>query len=192
MVQPSPLKCKKYFDELNGLLEEMDKKYIIAELLGKAESQEEKEIVNVLRKMEVSMTDNVADYRRRSEEYKEYIETWVHEVKVPIATANMIIQNHKEEPISQTDINQEIDRIAGYVEQALFYARSADVEKDYFIKPINISEVVGEAIVKRKRMLRSMKAGIDMHEMEVDTEIISDGKWISFIVAQSLCEMCFN
>lgn len=33
---------------------------------------------------------------------------------------------------------EELDKIENYIEQALFYARSNTVEKDYYIKKVNL------------------------------------------------------
>lgn len=174
-------KEKRYFDRCCKLLEELDKKYLVPELLGAGGSQEEKIIFNIISQMESGMTTEVSEYRRKSEEYKEYIETWVHEIKIPIATAKMIMENHKADAHG---MNEEIDKIESYVEQALFYARSAEVEKDYFIKPVDIEQLVNDVIRQKKRVLIAKHALIDIHDMQPEKEILSDGKWLSFIVGQ--------
>ena len=150
--------------------------------MDKVGSQVEQQLRDILNDAEVSMCDNVAGYKRDLEEYKEYIETWVHEVKIPISTSKMIMENHREDTVGESDIDVEIDRIEGYVEQALFYSRSAEVEKDYFIKEVNIGEIVKTCISKRKKTLISMRASIDMHDLEPSKPVKSDGKWLSFIV----------
>lgn len=44
-----------------------------------------------------SMLENVNTYKRLQEDYKEYIELWIHEIKIPIATSKLIIENNKNE-----------------------------------------------------------------------------------------------
>lgn len=44
----------------------------------------------------------------------------------------MIIENNKTNVTKSID--EELQRIENYIEQALFYARSNTVEKDYYIK----------------------------------------------------------
>ena len=56
------------------------------------------------------MNDEIAVYRRSSNEYREYIETWVHEVKTPIASAELIIENHQT-PVTLS-LGEEIDQSA--------------------------------------------------------------------------------
>ena len=174
----------KFIKQSEDLLQNLDKKYLLPEVMPTCNTSSEQHIKNILHEMEVSMGDNVAEYRRKSEEYKDYIETWVHEIKVPIATAEMIITNHPKDPLETLGMDDEIKRISGYVEQALFFARSETVEKDYFIKPINLNEIIGSVIVANRKILRSIGAAIDIHDLEPSKEIPSDSKWLSFIISQ--------
>ena len=74
---------------------------------------------------------------------------------------------------------EEIDR---YVEQALFYARSEDVEKDYLIKEISLEKCVNSVITKNKQgfILNS----IDIEIGDIDKNIYCDSKWLEFILNQ--------
>ncbi len=183
-------KEKRFFNKADEILGQMDKGYLFPEMLEKGHSQEEEQVSEILRTMERAMSEEVSDYRRKSEEYKEYIETWVHEVKIPIATGKMILTNHKEGLAGSggkdwvNGLNEEIEKIEGYVEQALFYARSSEVEKDYFIKPVDLNQVVNDTICARKRTLIAKKASVDIHDLETETEVLSDGKWLTYIVGQ--------
>ena len=177
-------KLKNMFDDVQSRTDTLDKKYLVPEVMEKADSQEGEMLMSVLRKAEVSMSDNVAGYRRGSEEYRDYIETWVHEVKIPISASKMIIENHGDDAIAESDIADELDRIEGYVEQALFYARSSNVEKDFFIKETDLSEIVKGVISKRRKTLIPMHASIDMGDLQGGKEVLSDGKWLSFIISQ--------
>lgn len=177
-------KLRKLFDDVQSRTDTLDKKYLVPEVMEKADSQEGEMLMSVLRKAEVSMSDNVAAYRRGSEEYRDYIETWVHEVKIPISASKMIIENHGDDAIAESGIADEIDRIEGFVEQALFYARSSNVEKDFFIKETELSEIIKGVISKRRKTLIPMHASIDMGDLQGGKKILSDGKWLAFIVSQ--------
>ncbi len=169
----------KYFQHIDNLLKDLDKKYLLCELLEQGDTQEEKKLKEILYDMEVSMNERVSRYRRNSKDYKEFVETWVHEIKLPIATMKMILANHKEQDLG---LEEELGRLEGYVEQALFYARSNDVEKDYLINEVSLEKTVKEVILKRRKALRNMKAGIDIHDLE--PTIYSDSKWLEFILGQ--------
>jgi len=179
-------RLKKYFQSVHDVMDSMDKKYLVPEMLNHNGSQELEAYDNILREMQDSMNEAVSGYRRKSEEYKEYIETWVHEIKIPIATSKMIMTNHKTDSIMGSGLDMEMERIENYVEQALFYARSAEVEKDYFIKPIDLNQTLSETILQKKKMLIAKRASVDIHDVEPEKEILSDNKWLSFIIGQTI------
>lgn len=177
-------KVRRFLENLDNSAASLDKKYLLPEVVGQGTTQEERLVVAILGQMEQSMADNVQEHRRLGNEYREYIETWVHEVKVPIATAGMIIENHKDEKVGEVELSTEITRIRNYVEQALFFARSEAVEKDYIIKKMDLEEIVSSVIYDKKRILREKRASINIHDLDVSSEVLSDGKWISFIIGQ--------
>ena len=84
---------KKYYDNLFKNLDGLDKKYFIAEILESGDFIESNIIYSVLEECTKSMKDEVADLKRNINDYKEYIETWVHEIKTPIASARLILEN---------------------------------------------------------------------------------------------------
>lgn len=75
-------------------------------------------------------------------------------------------------------------KVENYIEQALFYARSSTVEKDYYIKKCSLQEIVNEAIKKNKSALMQEKTRVHLHDLEI--EVNTDSKWIVFIVNQIL------
>ncbi len=92
----------------------------------------------------------------------------------------MIIENNKNE-ITKS-IEEELDKVENYIEQALFYARSNTVEKDYYIKTAILKEIVNESIKKSKKQLMNEKISLELHDLEI--EVKTDNKWIVFILNQ--------
>lgn len=174
-------KQKKYLTEIQEMTDSLSRKYLVPEMMHAGKRQEEKLLYEIFRAVGKSMNEHVAGYRNDSREYKEYIEIWIHEVKVPIAAIRMILENHAETDLA---LITEIDRVEGCVEQALFYARSSDVEKDYLIKKVNLEKVTGQALLQKKRELIGIHASINLHDL--DREVYSDGKWMEFILGQIL------
>lgn len=73
----------------------------------------------------------------------------VHEIKTPIASTKLIIENNRNEVTNKIDF--QMDRIEGFVEQVLYYSRSNNVSKDYIIKQINLDYVVRNVIKRNYR-----------------------------------------
>lgn len=170
---------RKYLEQVEGLMKGLDKKYLLCELLEEGNIQETKQLKDILYEMEVSMNEQVAGYRRNSLEYKEYIETWVHEVKIPLGAMKMILSNHAD---ADYGLSQEISRVEDYVEQALYYAKSNDVEKDYLINPVHLEKVVQGVVQKHRKVLQEINARIELHDL--DKFVRSDSKWLTFMLGQ--------
>lgn len=171
---------KKYYDNIYNMMGKLEEKYLITEVIKKPGFIEGVILNDVLEEIDKSMHENVNKYKYMQEDYKEYIELWIHEIKTPIAASKMIIENNKNKVTKS--ISEELEKIENYIEQALFYARSSAVEKDYYIKKCNLKEIVNESIRKNKTILIQEKAEINMHDLE--SIVNTDSKWIVFILNQ--------
>ena len=174
-------KKKDYYNELIKNMEELKEKYLISEIIKTPNFIEGKILKDILQDTGKSMLENVNYYKNIQEDYKEYIELWIHEVKIPIAASKMIIENNKNEVTKSID--EELDKVENYTEQALFYARSNAVEKDYIINKTNLKEIVNGAILKNKTTLLNEKTSIELSNLK-DEEVYTDSKWAVFIVNQ--------
>ncbi len=171
---------KRYYDELQKTIDELDEKYLITEIMKTSNFVEGKILKNILGQVDKSMHEQVNKYKYLQEDYKEFIELWIHEVKLPLTTSKMIIENNKNKVTR--NIEEELDSIENYVEQALFYARSSAVEKDYYIRKCNLKDIVNESIKKNKTSLIEEKVDINIHDL--DNVVSTDSKWIVFILGQ--------
>ena len=128
-------------------MEDLKEKYLISEIIKTPSFIEGKILKEFLQDTGKSMLENVNYYKNIQEDYKEYIELWIHEVKIPIAASKLIIENNKNEITKSID--EELDKVENYTEQALFYARSNAVEKDYIINKTNLKEIVNGSNIKK-------------------------------------------
>lgn len=103
-------------------------------------------------------------------------------LKSQLQAGKMVIENNKNEVTKS--IGEELEKIENYIEQALFYARSNTVEKDYYIKKIGLQEIVKDSIKKNKNLLIPGKTILNLHDLNY--EVNTDSKWMSFILNQIL------
>ena len=171
---------KKYYDNLFKNLDGLDKKYFIAEILESGDFIESNIIYSVLEECTKSMKDEVADLKRNINDYKEYIETWVHEIKTPIASARLILEN--DEGYINKSVLEEIEKVEGFIEQVLFYARTSTVERDYIIKKIPLKNSINSVIRKNANILIEKRVKIQLEDIE--KKVYCDSKWIEFILQQ--------
>jgi len=174
------VKQKVLYNELNSILDNLDKKYLLPEIMKEPDNIEGKLLYDVLRQANKDMHEHVKNYRDRENEYREYIETWVHEIKTPIASTRLIIENNKNEVTR--NINYEIKKIEEYIEQVLYYSRSNNVSKDYLIKEVSLATVVRSVIKKNSRDFISKSISVDIEAVE--GTVYSDAKWLEFILNQ--------
>lgn len=171
---------KSYYNNLLEKLDELDQKYLLSEVISKANFQDGNLFKEILEETGKSMLENVNKYKYAQEDYKEYIELWIHEIKTPISASKLIIENNKNEITK--NIEEELDKIENYTEQALYYARSNTVEKDYIITKTNLKDIVNMSIIKNKTTILNNKVELNMHDLE--KQVYTDSKWVVFILNQ--------
>lgn len=176
------IKWSRYINDIRRVLEELDKKYLLPEVIDEPNFLLGEEINDVLRELSKSMHENVKHYRTEQEEYREYIEMWIHEIKTPIASSRLVIENNYNDVTRKIDY--QIDRIDNFIEQVLYYTRSDEVSKDYIIKELELDSIVKKVVKKNYRDFISKKIKLEIEEIK--ETIYSDSKWVEFIVNQIL------
>ena len=79
------LRKRKYYINIYKLLNELEEKYLITEIIKSPDFIEGEILKEILEQVDKSMLENVNKYKYLTEDYKEYIEMWIHEIKIPIA-----------------------------------------------------------------------------------------------------------
>lgn len=126
------------------------------------------------------MLENVNNYSISINDFKEYIEMWIHEVKIPISSLVLMCHNHKEK-IDKKYISQ-IKRLDNYIDQILYYVRSENVEKDFMIKETKLDKIIGNVALRNKDDLLENKIDLDVDVKNID--VLTDAKWLEFILNQ--------
>lgn len=173
---------RRFYGTVAREMEKLDRKYLIAELMPVPSFEEGKLFCELTRAADKSMCDAVAEARRQSREYREYIETWVHEIKTPISTARLTLENSPGE--STRDLSRSLTSIENYVEQALYYSRSGSVERDYLIRETTLQALAASALKKNAALL--IEAGASVHTQGLERTAFTDAKWTDFMLGQVL------
>lgn len=171
----------KFYGEIKSISDNLDKKYLMPEIIKKPGYYEGKIFYEVLRDAERNMHEELNYYKNLQSEYRDYIEAWVHEIKTPIASSKLILENS-----TSSDRNlliDEMNKIDRYITQALYYSRSTDFNKDYIIKSFNLQKVINECIRENRREFINKKIGLDI-DNSVNIKVTSDAKWVKFIINQ--------
>lgn len=175
-------RLRKRTTQIFQKLDQLDQKYLICETLERPQNAEEKLCLDILRAASKSMLEHVNCLKNTQRQYKEYIEEWIHEIKTPITAIDLILRNH---PGGENKrIQKELSRIDYLVEQALYYARSENVEKDYFVKEFPLFDALTPALMSNRTWLLEEKISLKVEET-TDT-VCTDEKWLTYIVNQIL------
>ena len=173
---------REFYKELEKYFSSLDKKYFLFEMIKEPSFEEGKLFYRWIDEICKSANDHLMLYKKEVVEYREYIEMWIHEVKTPVAAMKLMAENYPDERMRQ--IEEELNKIEYYLDQALYYARSSGVEKDYMVKELNLRKIVEKVIRSNARMLIKSKINIKMENL--DQIVYSDEKWIEFTLKQLL------
>lgn len=113
-------------------------------------------------------------------EWQEYMTSWFHEIKTPIAVSRMIYETGG----TMESLAEEMDKIEHFIEQALYFSRLNDFHKDYFIQEVDLERIVKEAIKLHIKTFIARKIHINLNLQRF--EILTDKKGILFILNQLL------
>lgn len=175
-------KRKRFYETALESMDSLDKKFMLPELLDRPDFTEGKIFYDCLSQTNKSMSDEVAEYKISAQDYREYVEMWIHEVKTPIAASRLMIENNPSEVTK--NISEELEEVEYYLEQALYYSRSNGVEKDYIVKRMNLNSMVQELIRSNSKILIQSKVKVSLENLDYD--VYTDEKWMSFILKQVL------
>ncbi|WP_379128143.1 sensor histidine kinase [Paenibacillus sp. sgz500958] len=114
----------------------------------------------------------------KQKEYYDFIVSWFHEIKTPIAVLRLMQQTE----IDPRSLEEEVSRIEHYVDQALYYAKLDSFNQDYEIVNCNL-ELLAKNIVKTHSKTFISKK-ISIHLDMPSTTVQSDAKWLLFIINQ--------
>ena len=127
-----------------------------------------------------SMIENVSNYINSTKDFKDYIEMWIHEVKIPISSLILMTHNHKNQV--PKEYTEEIRRLDNYIDQILYYVRSNYTSEDFIFKKVKLEKVISSVALKNKDDLLENK--IDLIVDTKNTEVYTDTKWLEFILNQ--------
>lgn len=170
----------KFYKQFNINLEKLDKKYLVLETLPQPNTYEEKIMAEALYEINKSMIENINEYQRNIIEFKEFVEIWIHEVKIPISS--MILKCHNNQEKYDKSFLSLIRRLDNNIDEILYYVRSENTEKDFAIGEVDLKEVVRNVGIKNKDDLleNNVVFETDLKAVKVNT----DKKWLEFILNQ--------
>lgn len=181
------LRKRSFYTDLSEGSAASNEPLLLTAMIDRPDFIEGEAAYDALAAISKAANDKVAAHRRQVEEYREYIETWVHEAKSPLAAAHLMLENLEDGGTGLDydrleGLNDELRRVEGYIEQALFYARSEAVDRDYLIRTYDLGDLVSAAIKANAPAL--IATHIAPVRRNLEFTVFTDEKWIEFILGQ--------
>ena len=167
---------------LRQTLAGLDQKYLLTECVPPPMGSYERALFTLQRQAGKSMVETVSAAQAAQRDYREYVETWVHEVKTPITAARLLCRGL--EGTTRRRLEGELAQIEAHVERALFYARAESPEKDLVVRPTPLAGLVRQAVQAHRTLL--IQNGVRVEAEAVAGTVYTDEKWAAFLLGQLL------
>lgn len=168
-----------FYQDFQKKLDQLDKKCLISALITRPNFLEGQILYDSLYEIDKATYEEIEKYQQEVSNFKEYIELWIHEVKLPIASTKLMIHNHES---NVRKLKDQINKIENNVELVLYYARLDSSEKDYLIKKCDLNQIIKNVIKKNQDSLLYQNIAIKIKNIEAT--VLSDSKWLEFIINQ--------
>ncbi|MFH0070840.1 sensor histidine kinase, partial [Peribacillus sp. NPDC056705] len=122
-------------------------------------------------------------HRTELEQEKDQLLSWIHEVKTPLTTMRLMIERLEDDTL-QSQLMYEWLRIHHLLDQQLHQKRIPFIQNDLYMERLALEPILYAEI----RALRSwcLQKGIGFDVSLQATEVLTDGKWLGFILRQLL------
>mgnify|MGYP002530097473 FL=1 len=123
----------------------------------------------------------LARERDKLEDMTDYYTLWAHQIKTPMAAAGLLLQ---EDPPPRERLEAELIKIGQYVDMVLGYLRLDSDSTDYVFQDTDLDALLRQAVRKFARLFILKRITLDFQE--TGRTVLTDGKWLAFVVEQLL------
>ena len=164
---------------LKGRLEALPEKYLIGETLERPRDALELEYYLLMQEISRSAIGAVEQARAEKQDYCDFVERWVHEIKTPLTACSLILANGGD----PAKLRRELRRADNLTETILTYAKLRTAEKDTQITLAALRAVCDQAVREEMELLIAADIGVSI---EGDVAVYTDAKLLVFILKQLL------
>lgn len=155
---------------------------IMEEFLPPAKDILEESYQDLIREVRQSWQDMQSKMNQNYQDMMEYYTVWAHQIKTPIASMRLHLQN-EDSPLSR-QLSGDLFRIEQYVEMVLMFLRLDSGTSDYVFREYDLDPIVRTSI--KKFSGEFISRGIGLSYEQTEEKVLTDEKWLSFVVEQVL------
>ena len=150
--------------------------------LPEAKTIEGSDLTEIIMNIKQEMTESESLASKKYNDMIDYYTTWAHQIKTPIASMRLTLQN-EDTPFSR-QISRDLFKIEQYVEPVLMFIRLDSTSTDFVLRRYSVDEIVKQAVKKYKSEFIARKNRLKYDE--INLSVVTDEKWLLFVVEQIL------
>lgn len=154
----------------------------IAASLPPADTVEREDYRQLVALLEESRRQIQSQAQRRYGDMVDYYTLWAHQIKTPIASMRLTLQN--EDSDLARSLSGDLMRVEQYVEMVLVFLRLDSSTTDYVIRRHSLDDIVRPAV--RRFAGEFIRQRLRLEYQPLDYTVVTDGKWLGFVVEQVL------
>lgn len=172
------IKESRFYKSLDALENDLDITNLTSPM-----SPFEKIVAKKLNEQTTVLTEIINENQLSLEQEKEELLAWIHEVKTPLTAMNLMIDRMEDKKLKR-QLSYEWLRVYLLLDQQLHQKRLPFMENDLYIERIDLKSLIFTEIRAIQSWCMQKGIGFDF-ELE-EREVLSDGKWLAFILRQLL------
>ena len=178
----------KFYIKHQNLLKQIDLKEIYSLDITEAKNVIERDYQLLVDKLMKEKNELNAKQTKTITEMKDYYTMWAHQIKTPISALNLMFQVLEVYPdegsIETKELKQELFKVDFYVDAVLHYLRLEDMSADFKFDYYKLDSIVKQSVKKYATQFIYRKIKIELGNL--DTMVLTDEKWLSFVIEQLL------
>ncbi|MBL1228327.1 sensor histidine kinase [Enterococcus sp. BWB1-3] len=141
----------------------------------------EEDYEEMLHSLDKEYRQEIGESKRVNHKLMDYYSLWSHQIKTPLAVLNLKMQENQ---LDHTVLKQELFKIDQYLDMMLQYLRLNHTETDFVFETIDIDRLIKETVKKYATFF--IYQNLSFSFQETKQSVISDKKWLQFVVEQIL------
>lgn len=154
----------------------------ILEVLSLYNTTDDKDYYRIISLLKDYQREVETESHNRYWDMIDYYTTWVHQIKTPISSMYLTLQN--QDDATSRKLRDDLFRIEQYVEMVLAYLRLDSLSTDYVFAKHSLDHIIRQSI--RRFAGQFITLGIHLDYSTIYAEVVTDEKWMTFVIEQVL------
>lgn len=148
--------------------------------LPAADGVEEADYQRLLEALQAELDALCAANEKKYRDMTEYYTLWAHQIKTPIASMRLTLQN--EDSSLSRQLRSDLLRVEQYAQMVLAFLRLDAPSSDYVFRPHALDDIIRQAVKKFAGEFICRRIRLEFTPTEMT--LVTDEKWLCFVLEQ--------